>query len=727
MGAFLAAILVTFSFHLLGGLASGQDKPPNPGGSGALLVKPEQPWSGFAFAALPRPFEAQEMPYTIATDAALDDPAQLARYDIVALSIRRALTAKQIANLKEYVSRGGALYASWGGPYGNEEARQFSREMFRAEGLSPSIYISDFLTVQGAPIITKSLPEKFVFQSEKPLENVPLQTQPGATILLRDGDGRCLGVSSEYGEGRAVLLGICLESAGNLTPREKADELMSNVLRWLLRGRASWDNGVMDIALPARAKVLSVSAGGKPVADFTVQEFGSLKRVRFRMAIPEGQRAAVRIAYEPLPKARNIECIAHFPSGSIERTHSPAAFADLVKKMNVTTVLPHVHGGYDDCIYNGLPEDRRRFESPEQALEKFKMSYKSDFLAEIIEECHKRDIKVYASLYLGCRLAREKYPEVIVVNKDGTRDEKNWVCFNNPKTMEHNWAMLKHLLANYPVDGLIYDDNFGLNCYCDLCKQGFKVYCEGKGWEYVDPQKMTSSGDGPRHWLEYRQSVVHALAGKLAKIVQGTGRPAGAWVGAGLGNDSFAYTNEEMARRFDFLGEMTYTGYSAYARPRADTRIMAKVMGPCRVFALLWAPNKDEKDMVRDVYDAIAGGCDATGFWCLAENQKVKDWVMNPGAFEAIGRALADVENIWMGYYQRNVLTGDRRLSILKGSAGRDALDLEIENTGRPKDTDVGATHASPLPSLDLSGLMDSTIGYRPERGILPERPAPEK
>jgi len=692
-------------------LASGQPEPRIIGGAGALLVRPEQPWASSFVAALPRPFEAQEMPYTIATDAALDDPAQLAKYDIVALSIRRVLTAKQIANLKEYVSRGGALYASWGGPYGNEEARQFSRDMFHAEGLA-SISIRDFLTVSGSPIITKGMPEKFVFQSEKPQENVPLQTQPGATILLRDGEGRCLGVSSEYGEGRAVLLGICLESAGSLTPRDKADALMGNVLRWLLRGRAPWDNGVIDVALPARAKVLSVSLDSKPVTDYTVRELGSLKRVRFQKPLPEGQRATIHVTYDPLPKARNIECIAHFPSGSIERTHSPAAFADLVKKMNVTTVLPHVHGAYDTCIYNGLPEDRRSFESPEQALEKFKMTYKSDFLAELVEECHQRDIKVYASLYLGCRLAREKYPEVIVVNKDGTRDEKNWACFNNPKTMEHNWAMLRHLLDNFKIDGLIYDDNFGLNCYCDLCKNGFKAYCEGKGWEYVDPQKLASSGDAPRHWLEYRQSVVHALAGKLAKIVQDTGRPAGAWVSAGLGNDSFAYTNEAMARCFDFLGEMTYTGYSPYARPRADTRIMAKVLGPCRLFALLWAPNNEEKDMVRDVYDAINGGCDATGFWCLAEDQKVKErtrsdwWVMNPGAFEAIGRALADVENIWMGYYQRNVLTGDRRLAILKGSAGRDVLDLEIENAGSTQETRLKGT-------LDLSGLIDSTIGYQ--------------
>jgi hypothetical protein len=573
------------------------------------------------------------------------------------------------------------------------------------------------------------MPEKFAFLADKPRENVALRTQPGATILLRDAEGRCLGVSSEFGAGRAVLLGISLESAG-LSPRDRADELMRNVLNWLLRGRASWDNGVIDLALPARAKVLGVSADGKwrgapwrpgrsPVTDFAVREFGSLKRVKFRMPIPNGERAVVRIQYEPLQKARNVECIAHFPSGSIERTHSPAAFAELIKAMNVTTVLPHVHGAYDDCIYNGLPEDRRRFESPQQALEKYSMSYKSDFLAELVEECHKRDIKVYASLYFGCRLAREKYPEVIVVNKDGTLDQKNWACFNNPKTMEHNWAMLRHLLDNYKIDGLIYDDNFGLNCYCDLCKKGFKAWCESKGYEYQDPQKI-ASGEAAQRWLEYRQSVVHALAAKLAKVVQDTGRPVGAWVSAGLGNDHFAYTTEAMARCFDFLGEMTYTGYSHNARPRADTRIMAKVMGRCRLFALLWAPNKDEKEIVRDVYDAINGGCDATGFWCLAEDQKVKDWEMRKGTFEAIGRALADVENIWMGYYQRNILQGDRRLAILSGRAGKDALELELLNTGSPVERRLKG-------NLDLEGVIEATIGYHPDRGILPAQPSAER
>ncbi len=688
--------------------------------AGALLVRPEQPWAVYQFAALPKALEGAEVPCTIASETALDDPALLAKHSLVALSIRRVLSAAQMANLKDYVSRGGALYASWGGPYGSEEGRAFSREVFRAEGSQPSVYITEFAVVAGSPLSEKA-PCKLAFRAEKPVENVQLHAQPGATVLLRDGEDRCLGVCSEFGAGRAVLLGICLESAA-LSPPGKAEDLMRAMLRWLLRDRAPWDNDILDLAVPARAAVTGVSFDGRPVADFTLRELGSLKRLRFRAQVPEGRPVAVRVAYAPLPKARNVECIAHFPSGSIERTHSPAHLADLFQMMNVTIALPHVHGAYDDCVYNGLPEDRRRFESPAQAREKFGMSYHSDYLAELLDECHRRNIKVYASLYLGCRLAREKYPDVIVVNKDGSRDEKNWACFNNPRTMEHNWAMLRHLLDNYKLDGLIYDDNFGLDCYCDLCKRGFKDYCESKGCEYVDPMKITAIGDAAQRWLEYRRSVVHALAARLAKIVQDTvppsggRRPAGAWVSASLGNDRFAYTNEAMARCFDFLGGMTYTGYSPNANPRRDTLAMAGVMGGCRLFALLWGPNKTEKELVRDVYGAIAGGCDATGFWCLAENQKVKDWEMLPGSFEAMGRALADVENIWMGHYRRSVLAGDRRLVILKGRVGAEALDLELENTGSPQPSRIKG-------SLDLSALIERTPGFRPERGVLSDPP----
>jgi len=95
-------------------------------------------------------------------------------------------------------------------------------------------------------------------------------------------------------------------------------------------------------------------------------------------------------------------------------------------------------------------------------------------------------------------------------------------------------------------------------------------------------------------------------------------------------------------------------------------------------------------------------------------------WVMQPGVFEAMGRALADVENIWMGYYQRSILAGDRRLAVVSGRAGRDALDLEIANTGKFRGTDVGA---QPPAALDLTGVIEATIGYRAERGILPARP----
>lgn len=153
----------------------------------------------------------------------------------------------------------------------------------------------------------RGLPEKFTFRPEKPVENVQLHAEPGATRVLSDGEGR-----------------------------------------WLLRDRAPWDNGVIDVALPARASVTGVAVDGRPVADYTVRELGSLKRVRFRMPVADGGRCAVRIGYEPLAKARNVECIAHFPSGSIERTRSPAHLAELLKTMNVTIALPHVHSAHDD-------------------------------------------------------------------------------------------------------------------------------------------------------------------------------------------------------------------------------------------------------------------------------------------------------------------------------------------------------------------------------------------
>jgi hypothetical protein len=102
---------------LLVGILAAAVAPPAcaasiPGGSGALAVRPEQPWAGYHFAALAKALEGQEIPCTAATDPALDDPALLAKYDLVALSIRRVLTAKQAANLKDYVARGGALWAS---------------------------------------------------------------------------------------------------------------------------------------------------------------------------------------------------------------------------------------------------------------------------------------------------------------------------------------------------------------------------------------------------------------------------------------------------------------------------------------------------------------------------------------------------------------------------------------------------------------------------------------
>lgn len=81
----------------------------------ALVVEPENSWTwdSAIFGAL------EERAFEVSFGRIPDDPAALRRYDLVALSIKRTLSATESENLERYVRDGGAIYGSWGGPMGS--------------------------------------------------------------------------------------------------------------------------------------------------------------------------------------------------------------------------------------------------------------------------------------------------------------------------------------------------------------------------------------------------------------------------------------------------------------------------------------------------------------------------------------------------------------------------------------------------------------------------------
>ena len=86
--------------------------------------------------------------------------------------------------------------------------------------------------------------------------------------------------------------------------------------------------------------------------------------------------------------------------------------------------------------------------------------YPGDYLAEYIEECHRRSIKVFGGFYQNSNVTLEKYPRPAWIGKDGKPAKDPWVCLNNPKGQEHNLDAFRQLVENYQLDGIMLDDNY---------------------------------------------------------------------------------------------------------------------------------------------------------------------------------------------------------------------------------------------------------------------------
>ncbi|MDO4355573.1 MAG: hypothetical protein Q4E13_03545 [Clostridia bacterium] len=114
-----------------------------------------------------------------------------------------------------------------------------------------------------------------------------------------------------------------------------------------------------------------------------------------------------------------------------------------------------------------------------------------DLFGRLIEECHKRDIKVVARFDFSKTddYVSQEHPEWFVRNPDGTRraygQERpgNWsilylTCANSGyRNEEVAVPVLEEVIDNYPIDGIFLNAPHYDYCTCDACKEKyFKLY-----------------------------------------------------------------------------------------------------------------------------------------------------------------------------------------------------------------------------------------------------------
>jgi hypothetical protein len=168
---------------------------------------------------------------------------------------------------------------------------------------------------------------------------------------------------SQCGKGRAAVLGFGVESEKYLARPEIGPAMLDNLLAWLLadrvaRGGRRWSNRV-QVALPARAQILSVEVNGKRLTRLDARRVGSLRRVEVRVdRVGAGVEAEIRIRYRPLVAARNVETMIHLPWGTLRAAaDSPARLAEYLQSLHATICQPLLRDSHGRAWYRGMPED----------------------------------------------------------------------------------------------------------------------------------------------------------------------------------------------------------------------------------------------------------------------------------------------------------------------------------------------------------------------------------
>lgn len=133
-----------------------------------------------------------------------------------------------------------------------------------------------------------------------------------------------------------------------------------------------------------------------------------------------------------------------------------------------------------------------------------------DMLGEVVEACHKRDIRVIAYYHtFSSKKIEELYPDWRAMTAD---NEPAGLCMNTPLLEEHMLPQIKEIVGNYDIDGIFFDGTNIRNCHCPYCQKDFM---QDTGFE------IPENSDDPHHlahvkWLnekstQLRQKIMDAV------------------------------------------------------------------------------------------------------------------------------------------------------------------------------------------------------------------------
>jgi len=207
---------------------------------------------------------------------------------------------------------------------------------------------------------------------------------------------------------------------------------------------------------------------------------------------------------------------------------------DLIAKSNFNFIAPYMRSG-----------DRANYRKSSVLP---KLNYTEwDPLEVIVEEAHNKGLEVYPIVCTlvdgGFKLGEilNKHPDWAMITKDGRKI--GWADPAKPEVIEYEVSIVKEIIENYDVDGIILDyirfpeRDYGETCYCNHCRSKFKE-------EYgVDPIKLKEREPLADKWDDWRRERVSLLVKRISEEVHklGADLKLGAYFYAGVTNRYYVF------------------------------------------------------------------------------------------------------------------------------------------------------------------------------------------